>query len=122
MALAGKLVDARRGYGAAVHPEISRADVVHQNEHHVGLRIDTLARVHGYSSMGAESRSCLVCGRLAKVTVATVGAGKLTRDLASAGGNAADLTILGDLFECQVQRPALGTNEGAESMGVRDSG
>src|ERR1700722_1754145 len=36
-ALAGKLVDARRGYGAAVPPEISTPDVVQQDEDNVGF-------------------------------------------------------------------------------------
>src|SRR6478735_2741991 len=36
-ALAGQLVNARGGYRAAVNPEIAPADVVHQDEHHVGL-------------------------------------------------------------------------------------
>src|ERR1039457_4228690 len=36
-ALAGHLVDTRCGYRSAVYPETSPADVVHQNEHDVGL-------------------------------------------------------------------------------------
>jgi hypothetical protein len=36
-ALVCQLVDTRRGYRTSVHTEISPADVVHQNEHDIGL-------------------------------------------------------------------------------------
>src|SRR5450759_1528074 len=38
-ALVGQLVDARRGYRSAVYPESSPADIVHQDEHDVGLLV-----------------------------------------------------------------------------------
>ena len=37
--LIGQLVDAWRGYRATVYPEISPADVVHENEDDIGLMI-----------------------------------------------------------------------------------
>jgi hypothetical protein len=59
-ALAGQLVDARRGYRSAVHPEIAPADVVHQNEHHVGLPLLSQRRPgdkYHYADQGATEGS-----------------------------------------------------------------
>jgi hypothetical protein len=63
--LAGQLVDARGGHRAAVNPEITPADVVHQDEHHVGLPLlSTLA--HVVSPGGSDAHESLLEHRLGR--------------------------------------------------------
>src|SRR5271165_6963089 len=55
-AFAGQLVDARRRYGSTVHPEISPADVVHQDEDDV-WQVSWSGRVAGRLRRGGRSQA-----------------------------------------------------------------